>query len=479
MRHFRLLGLPSLLIGLLLIVAGIAPRSAPAQDAPRPVIHEDNLTPKSLNRTQARDAAFTPCVQGGDHYTVWYVYPEGTASRYASVVDSLRLYVGGASDFIDASAAQTGGHLQLRILHDSNCQIIVRELALPLSLMRDFWGLYDYFDQQGYTQINNPSINAVIYLDDPYFCGQGSLWPDDTDSPSNLNNDGGEISVLGVGCWSANITMHEIGHNAGAVQHSAPHMTSGWHCTDEYDVMCYNDGTGTTTIVCQNTGLDDRYDCNDDDYFNTNPAPGSYLDTHWNPAAQPWRFYITPSQPTPTPEPSPTNTPEPTPSPTNTPEPTPTATPVTPEPTLTPEPTITPEPTTTPEPTPEPTPTVTPTPGPTLKLSRDTVKPGKKLRASVSGFSPHVQVSFRLDGGKELSRAVTNSRGNGGATLTIPRDVSGVSHTIVASDGTHTVEADFRVEVARGKAHSPDQVSGNHGKRHGKHKKEDSKNPNK
>jgi hypothetical protein len=99
------------------------------------------------------------------------------------------------------------------------------------------------------------------------------------------------------------VAAHEVMHNLGGVQLTAPHTSltpglsgSGGHCIDEYDVMCYADhdqknNLPPMTYVCGDEGLDlSRFDCGDDDYYNTNPAPGSYLDTHWNAADN--RFLI-------------------------------------------------------------------------------------------------------------------------------------------------------------------------------------------
>lgn len=74
-------------------------------------------------------------------------------------------------------------------------------------------------------------------------------------------------------------------HNLGGVLNSAPHSSGYGHCIDDYDVMCYRDGSPLAVqVVCTDRAHDYRYDCGKDDYFHPSPAPGSYLDLHWNTA---------------------------------------------------------------------------------------------------------------------------------------------------------------------------------------------------
>ena len=82
------------------------------------------------------------------------------------------------------------------------------------------------------------------------------------------------------------IALHELSHNLGAVQDSAPNSSLKSHCTDQWDIMCYRDG-GKPMISpppCQGvySSSNEAWDCNKNDYFNPAPAPGSYLATHWN-----------------------------------------------------------------------------------------------------------------------------------------------------------------------------------------------------
>jgi len=80
------------------------------------------------------------------------------------------------------------------------------------------------------------------------------------------------------------------------VQNSAPNASGWFHCIDEYDIMCYRDSSTTPPmrVDCAEPSLDStRFDCGHNDYFNTNPASGSYLANFWNAANN--RFLITDS----------------------------------------------------------------------------------------------------------------------------------------------------------------------------------------
>jgi len=118
-------------------------------------------------------------------------------------------------------------------------------------------------------------------------CGIGTMVRDDRDTPNNRNNMRPSYSRVDRNCWAPQAATHELIHNLGGVQYTAPHSSAGSHCIDEWDVMCYSDSPQYPAMqyVCPDkASFQNRIDCNNDDYFHPNPAPGSYLDTHWNTA---------------------------------------------------------------------------------------------------------------------------------------------------------------------------------------------------
>ena len=134
----------------------------------------------------------------------------------------------------------------------------------------------------------------LVWFDANRYCGIGTAFRDDRASKANRNNGRpygpAAYSRVDRQCWGLHSTAyhsveaHELMHNLGAVQYSAPHSTKAGHCFDEYDVMCYSDGgtRSTMKIHCSGKSNDAWLDCRKNDYFNVTPKAGTYLATHWN-----------------------------------------------------------------------------------------------------------------------------------------------------------------------------------------------------
>jgi hypothetical protein len=129
-------------------------------------------------------------------------------------------------------------------------------------------------------------------------CGLGEVYDDQRPTASNWNNTGPMYARVDAPCWHY-AELHEIFHTLGAVQPDTPHHSAARHCTDEADVMCYDDdasGPVTMAAVCP-PEHEVLLDCGHDDYFSTNPPAGNYLATHWNTASSSFLAPATGAQP--------------------------------------------------------------------------------------------------------------------------------------------------------------------------------------
>jgi hypothetical protein len=140
------------------------------------------------------------------------------------------------------------------------------------------------------------TYDLLVYADDLYagdgVTGSGMLAMDDRHGIYNDSNSGGATAMIwgdgsaAFGDETKTTLLHEITHNMGGVQDSAPHSTLAGHCFEMWDVMCYPDGgprgqEADLFLSCSN-GFPLPYECGSDDYFNPTPAPGSYLAANWN-----------------------------------------------------------------------------------------------------------------------------------------------------------------------------------------------------
>ncbi len=220
----------------------------------------------------------------GMRVQVLYARAADVPDRFAAYAASFEAWTARVEHTVAASAAATGGVRHVRFLTDPACNLAIGRVVLTTSgddtfnaTVRDLWA-------QGY---NRTDRRYLVYVDANVYCGLGSMLGDDRPGAVNVNNGGavaGTIARVDNGCWGLahSTEAHELMHILGGVQPSAPHATIGYHCTDEFDRMCGDDGTGTPLRYVCPLAAEHLFDCNHDDYFSTNPVPGSWLATHWN-----------------------------------------------------------------------------------------------------------------------------------------------------------------------------------------------------
>ncbi|HEX8120773.1 MAG TPA: hypothetical protein VF549_05835 [Solirubrobacteraceae bacterium] len=230
-----------------------------------------------------------------------YAYPTDEPNRFAQLADRLQADASLLSRFV---ALQSGGRRAPRWETGTSCgpqYVDIQLVALPRTRAAYLAGGGPDFDLLASDL--DPVVsgqpgprNWVVYADAIYdatagVAGTATLWGDDRKS-ATVHDAGRQFAmVFGPRTLSStpyawpSVMLHEIAHNLGAVQWTAPHSSHYGHCTDGADVMCYADGPGVTmTYPCAYIAgvIDETLDCGGDDYFNPTPALDSYLDRSWN-----------------------------------------------------------------------------------------------------------------------------------------------------------------------------------------------------
>ena len=255
-------------------------------------------------RLTSDDTEFAAFPPSQHQIKVVYAYASGQQDRSRQWSDALQANVSNIEQYL---AVQTGGTRALRFDMGTECgpqYVDVQVVALPhareyyrddptsfIRLASDVAGALGPLAGP-----RNVFVLADKLTDDPVW-GIAQVTDDDRPDSGNDANIGGLTAIMWTNPstqpdpsdpWQPTVMLHEITHNLGGVQQSAPHHTSNWHCTDGEDVMCYEDGSPEAALyddtICplSSAAVPQTYDCGHDDYFNPTPAPGTYLDTHWN-----------------------------------------------------------------------------------------------------------------------------------------------------------------------------------------------------
>ncbi|MEV7614293.1 RICIN domain-containing protein [Streptomyces sp. NPDC089799] len=293
-------------------------QATPAADAKAPTdASAPPRTPSPGQSAAAGPAGQTVQCDGdgssGNRVQVVYVHGPGK-DRYSQYAASFRKWAADADLIYSTSAQQTGGVRHIRYVTAADCTPTVLNIELPDSALSEFSATNRALAAKG---LDRRDRKYMLFADAQVYCGIGTFNGDERPGQDNLSNFGPSYGRTDTGCWGGHTAAHELGHNLGAVNNSAPNTSKGAHCTDEWDVMCYSDTPYYPKMrnVCTDQANENILDCNHDDYFHTNPKAGSYLATHWNIANN--QFLMknrggTDPNPNPNPSPKPTPTPSPT-----------------------------------------------------------------------------------------------------------------------------------------------------------------------
>jgi hypothetical protein len=245
--------------------------------------------------------------RGDAKIRVVYAYTSDQANRFAAFANMIQ---GDVKGMVEKIGGESGGTKGVRFDLGTACgpqYVDITTVALPQPESYYEVGTDDqlFRIKSDVSAALGPSPVKRDYLVFPDQIGtagggRAELAEDEQPGSENASNAGGMFAMTWYASyWSStsvsviaqrrDVHLHELGHNIGAVQANSPNHSSGHHCIDEWDVMCYDDdGSGSATVLTEPKPCSDGsaaaqyFDCNRDDYFNPSPPAGSYLATHWN-----------------------------------------------------------------------------------------------------------------------------------------------------------------------------------------------------
>jgi len=238
-------------------------------------------SPSSSATSTAPVSTSPRCGTDGNRVQAVYAVASDVADSYAALLPSLQRWAAVADDVFARSAVETGGVRRIRYVTDESCNPTV--LKVVLSPTGDD-SLSNTITELRAAGLDRQDRKYMVWVDSNVYCGIGTIKGDDRPGADNANNFGPSFGRTDRACWGGQTEAHELMHNIGGVQLSAPHSTGAWHCTDEYDRMCYRENNATMSYVCPQEH-DALFDCRHDDYYSTSPLSGTYLATHWNAAS--------------------------------------------------------------------------------------------------------------------------------------------------------------------------------------------------
>jgi hypothetical protein len=255
------------------------------------VAREPETSTETALRPAPETAAETVCTGDGStgkRVQLVYANISGRTDRYETYAASFQTWAASMDAVFERSAAETGGSRRIKFVHDAACTPIVARTTLSTTAANAFGTTVDELVAKGFSRNDR---KYMVWVDANVYCGIGEIYSDDRAGQENYNNTYSLISRVDNGCWGVvgqSVEAHELMHNLGGVQDSAPNATAYSHCTDESDRMCYADGSGQPMVKKCESSHENTFDCNHDDYFSTAAPAGSYLATHWNVANSAW-----------------------------------------------------------------------------------------------------------------------------------------------------------------------------------------------
>jgi hypothetical protein len=258
-------------------------------------VRERRRTRDLMVATSTADSSL-PCYGdgvSGPRVQAVFARAQDVADRSSSVVPMITSWAARADAAFNASAAQTGGTRHVRWVTKPGCVLDVMTVVVSPSGDDTLTSLINELKVQG---LNRTDRKYLVWTDATRYCGISEIKSDDTPSASNVHNFGPMFGRIDSACWgdAYSTEAHELMHMLGGIQLSAPHSSGAWHCTDESDRMCNPDEGGRSLSFPCSSANEPLFDCGNDDYFSTAPAPGSYLAAHWNAANN---VFLSPHQP--------------------------------------------------------------------------------------------------------------------------------------------------------------------------------------